>query len=88
MPYFREAKLFEPNFHRAKLFVPILKWGDLSKLQNQPRNKMSILPRAQHRGYFVRKCETECHYVEIEWTKLMRTYYRTVLLRCIEGSCL
>jgi hypothetical protein len=30
---------------------------------------MSILPRWQHRGYFVRKCETECHYVEIEWTK-------------------
>jgi hypothetical protein len=26
---------------------------------------MSILPRSQHRGYFVQKYQTEYHYVEI-----------------------
>jgi hypothetical protein len=37
---------------------------------------MSILQRWKHRGYFVRKYETKCHYVEIEWTKcVLNAYY-------------
>jgi hypothetical protein len=82
-PYFRKAKLFEPNFHGAKLFVPI-KRGDLSKLENQPRNKTSILPRSQHRAYFVEKYQTECHYVEIED---MRSIGEKNFVRKYETEC-